>query len=512
MADESRVAAGKRFSSHMKKIREERGLSVDELHTQTRIARSLIESFEQGGLYEHDTFNEVYLRSFVRAYAEAIEISPEAALDGLDEALQGTYEEALADRYLHGAAPDAFEEEADEDPEPSSSQDRIRPPAAGGPEGRGGLVGPPRALGEEGPTMEGEDGPQSEQDSDQDDASGPPEDESLEASPSTDHDAETDEAEEDATTPDVPPPSRSEESSPDQEDPDTSEASSDGEGDEEEEDALDVRPSWMEEGTETDEEPVPPSATESAASEPDGTEEPPPPPAGEVGGSGIVGEPTAMGEGSSPPETQGAASPARPPASGRSAQSSSLWSRLLRGEQQEMVWASVGIAVVLVVMLGLGIAFFSSGDASTAETEPPATTVSDTAATGTASEDDTTTAPPSPPPANVTLGESIPLTILATGNVSGIRIRRDDDLRRPYWIGEGEAQVFPFEQRATIENELGDIQLFLAGYPYPLSPQDTVGGIEITRSEAEAFADTLRGAPATLSVTPDTIPVGAPQQ
>ena len=177
-----------------------------------------------------------------------------------------------------------------------------------------------------------------------------------------------------------------------------------------------------------------------------------------------------------------------------------------------MVWASVGIAVVLVVMLGLGIAFFSSGDASTAETEPPATTVSDTAATGTASEDDTTTAPPSPPPDNVTLGESIPLTILATGNVSGIRIRRDDDLRRPYWIGEGEAQVFPFEQRATIENELGDIQLFLAGYPYPLSPQDTVGGIEITRSEAEAFADTLRGAPATLSVTPDTIPVGAPQQ
>jgi hypothetical protein len=163
-------------------------------------------------------------------------------------------------------------------------------------------------------------------------------------------------------------------------------------------------------------------------------------------------------------------------------------------------------------MVGLGIAFFSSGDAPTADTQASATTVSDTATA--ASEPDTTTSSSTsrPPPADVTLGESIPLTILATGNVSGIRIRRDDDLRRPYWIGEGEAHVFPFEERATIENELGDIQLFLAGYPYPLSPEDTVGGIEITRSQVEAFTDTLRGAPATLTVTPDTIPVGAPQQ
>jgi hypothetical protein len=102
--------------------------------------------------------------------------------------------------------------------------------------------------------------------------------------------------------------------------------------------------------------------------------------------------------------------------------------------------------------------------------------------------------------------------VLATDNVSGIRIRRDDDLRRPYWIGEGTAQVFPFQQEVTVEDELDDVDLFLAGFPYPVPPQDTADGLTITRAQARAFVDTLRGAPATLSVPVDTIPVGAPEQ
>lgn len=512
MADESRVATGKRFSSHMRQIREERGISVDELHAETRIARSLIESFEQGGLYEHDTFNEVYLRSFVRAYAEAIEISPGAALDGLDEALAETYDDALADRYLHGATPDAYEEKEEDDLDSSSAEERARPPAAGGPEGRGGLVGPPRALGEEGPTMDEEEG----QSVEEEEVPPSPEAESSETHPPAQPDEDSEETEpEAAPDPTSGSPSKASDSSEESEAEDTfsddeDEVFSGAEDIGEEEEDLDARPSWMGDKTETDEDPVPPSASESPSPEPGQTEEPPSPPAGEVGGSGIVGEPTAMGEGASAPETQEpTGAPARPAASGRSSQSS-LWTRLLKGEQQEILWASVGIAVVLLVMAGLGIAFFSSGDASTTESQSPATTVADTAASS--NPDTTTSSNTRPPPANVTLGESIPLTILATGNVSGIRIRRDDDLRRPYWIGEGEAHVFPFEERATIENELGDIQLFLAGYPYPVSPQDTVGGIEITRSQVEAFTDTLRGAPAKLTVTPDTIPVGAPQQ
>jgi hypothetical protein len=59
---------------------------------------------------------------------------------------------------------------------------------------------------------------------------------------------------------------------------------------------------------------------------------------------------------------------------------------------------------------------------------------------------------------------------------------------------------------------LGHVEPFVAGYPYPESQWDTTGQIVITRTDVEAFVDTLRGAPATLTTTPDTIPKGPPDQ
>lgn len=179
-----------------------------------------------------------------------------------------------------------------------------------------------------------------------------------------------------------------------------------------------------------------------------------------------------------------------------------------------MVWAGVGFVVVLLVLVGLGVAFFSSstettqGQASSRSTPTAADT-----ATASASADTTASASAArPPPANVTLGPSIPLTVLAFDNVRGIRIKRDEDLERPYWIEDGDAAVFPFENRVTLRYELEDVQLFLAGYPYPQSRWDTTGLVEITRDEVESFVDTLRGPPATLSTTLDTIPKGPPNQ
>lgn len=520
MADESSVAAGKRFARDMKRIREDRGFSVEDLHEETRIARSLIQSFEEGGLYDHSTFNEVYLRSFVRAYAEALGIPPDAALDGLEAALNEEYEDQLAQAHLQSppsgdekAPPAAPEDEA----AGGSTTDRSPPqaPVAGGPEGRGGLVGPPRAMGEEGPSIGGEQPPEddaSDDEADPDSRTSPSAEPSPADSSSPTASSEEDAASEapEATTDqdddrEEPPEPASPATAPDPED----EASSDGEesGDDDEE-SLDVRPSWMDEEP-ADEDEGAPVSTASPASDADSPEAAPAPPIGEGGETGIVGEPTALGDDAeqAPRPSPGSASPAGP--AGASRRDQSRWSRFLGGERQEMLWAGLGIAVVIVVLVGLGVAFFSSGTDSADSASRTASAATDTAAT--ASPPDTTAASDAPPPANVTLGASIPLTVLATDNVSGIRIRRDDDLRRPYWIGEGEAQVFPFEEQVTIQEELADVELFLAGYPYPFSPADTVDGLEITRSQAEAFVDTLRGAPATLSVSPDTIPVGAPQ-
>jgi len=529
MADESSVAAGKRFARDMKRIREDRGFSVEELHKETRIARSLIQSFEEGGLYDHSTFNEVYLRSFVRAYAEALGIAPEAVLDGLEAALNESYDDQLAQQYLQ--SPASAEEgkmgDGGEGADASASPDRSPPraPVAGGPEGRGGLVGPPRALGEEGPSIGEGDGASQDDDSDQDDdydASAPSSsaDErrpsSEEAPTSSSQDAPSQESagddedeprEEPARASAIEDEKEREASPPENETEDDKEPPA--EPDEADDESLNVRPSWMDEEPE-DEDEVGSASTVPSASEGASPDAAPASPIGEAEDTGIVGEPTAMGEGAEqgPPHATGSES--RSGAAARLSRDPSGWSQFLRGERQEMLWAGLGIAVVVVVLIGLGVAFFSSGEAPDEAPARTAPTATDTAAT--ASPPDTTAAPELPPPTNVTLGPSIPLTVLATDNVSGIRIRRDDDLRRPYWIGEGQAQVFPFEQRVTIQNELTDVKLFLAGYPYPVSPADTAGGLEITRSQAEAFVDTLRGAPASLSVTPDTIAVGAPDE
>jgi hypothetical protein len=170
----------------------------------------------------------------------------------------------------------------------------------------------------------------------------------------------------------------------------------------------------------------------------------------------------------------------------------------------------IGIAVVLLVLVGLGVAYFTTGSSSTSTAESSSPATIDTTTESAADPDTTVAEEPARPPADVTLGNTIHLTVLATENVSRILIERDDDLRRPYWIENGEAGVFPFQEEVTLENELSDIRLFVEGYPFPFEPADTVGGLELTRGQIESFVDTLRGESATLSVVPDTIPVGEP--
>ncbi len=508
MVDDS-TTAGKRFSKDLRQIREERDVSIDEIHNRTRIARTLIESFEEGRLYTHESYNDVYLRSFVQAYAEAIDISVDDAVEGLNAALEGAYEDALAEKYVH--APQRGDEEtpskssSSEESTPSSSEKKdegLSAPSAGGPEGRGGIVGPPRAVGEDDPDApsDASDAPStpvsgegslsqasepSEQASEADSEGGPGRESSRQEEsppePSPPDDAEDD-------SPRTPPATTEEEAEHDQE------------GD-------DDAPDWLEGGDEheeTEEEaaPAPPISGQGEREE-QGPDAPP----ADVGGGGIVGEPTPLG--SSSEEASG--SPSSAPRSAqeeRTSRTSSSWTSFSPGQLGPMYLIGAGVLVVLLSIL-VWVFYFSSEDTSSPQPTDPASTPDTSAAVS--SSDTTASEPERPPPANLSLGETLHLTVRARANVSNLRIRRDDDLRRPYWIQEGEIRVFPFEEEVTLQNELGDIELLLEGYAYPI-PSDTTGGIEITRSGAQSFADTLRGPPVSLSVTPDTIPVGAPAE
>ena len=113
MSEGPAIEMGQRFSADLRRIREARGVSVAQLHDETKIPLSLIEAFEQTGLFDHDMFNRVYLRSFVRTYADVIGIEAEQALQGLEKALNRSYDGELAAAYLEKPAPPEQEQTAE---------------------------------------------------------------------------------------------------------------------------------------------------------------------------------------------------------------------------------------------------------------------------------------------------------------------------------------------------------------------------------------------------------------
>lgn len=536
MSDEVDAAA-RRYSRDMRRIREYRNVSIEDVHEETRIAQTLIESFEDSTLYDHPSFNRIYLRSFIRVYAEAIELPPEEALEALDAALEGTYQGTLSDRYLgEGAAgvqesfeaeessssPSQGEQEESEAAPESESSDSFQgsTPPAGGMGGRGGIVGPARAVGQDDEGASQEEEPDSEReaspslDSKDDSLSPgeetPPREASSDASTSDDdshsfsvwdqddEDSESEDPEREKT-----PQSFSEADTP--EEPigpgsaigPVRELDADDEPDESHEDES--HESHEEPSRESDSySPSPPDAEEEVEASLEG------------GVSGIVGGPKELGSSStgSPPSEDSKSSSlgtSRPPEPPRQTSFQESKNR----KRRKILFSGLGVLILIGVLTGLTLYYSSVGSSN--EDADVSTTSEDT--TQTVAVQDTSAAPTPTeqrPPATVSFGDTVAVTIVAESNLSEIRIQRNGDVRRPYWIEEGDAVVFPFTSRITFENDLDDARFFLEQYPYSSPERDEQGRVVIDRNTLETFSDTLRGEPQPLSVTPDTIPIGSP--
>ena len=100
MSEAPSPSSGQRFAHDLHRIREDRGVSLEELHEETKIPLGLLEQFEASGLFDHPMFNRVYLRSLVRTYARKVGLPIDTALDMLDRALAGDYAGELAAEYF----------------------------------------------------------------------------------------------------------------------------------------------------------------------------------------------------------------------------------------------------------------------------------------------------------------------------------------------------------------------------------------------------------------------------
>ena len=357
MPDDAATSAPQRFARDLRRIREDRGISLTAIHGATQVPVSDLEAFESGALFQRSTMSPVYLRAFVQSYARAMDLPTDVVKGHLASAREGDYQNQLAVRFL------------DASPTP--------------------------------PQIDPED----------------------EAGPS---ETEAGKATEEEAVPD--PGARS---------------------------------------LEADSEPQRAAAT------------------------------NAEGEAEEPGRPERNA----PPALSENGSVVSVRSRTV----------AVAALVLLATAGGAGLLALFAGSNAEAPAQSPTKE-------GGASAAETTRAAPSVdtvqsarlPLSDVALGDTVHATVVATDDVRELRVQQDDKLRRPYWIEEGEAMVFPFTRRITLENQMGRFRLLLERYPYPTTRRDAEGRIVIDRAAAQRFADTLRTAPVSVPAAPDTTYGNAP--
>lgn len=99
-----RAAAGQRFAADLKRLREERGLGKRDVTEALRLAEDVVDELEESALINNPTFNRVYLRSLYASYAALLGVDSRVLLDGIEEAMAGTYDGRLT-VLLEGGTP-----------------------------------------------------------------------------------------------------------------------------------------------------------------------------------------------------------------------------------------------------------------------------------------------------------------------------------------------------------------------------------------------------------------------
>lgn len=356
--------AGKRLARDMRRIREARNLSVEDLHDETKIPLGLIQAFEGTGLFDHPQFNRVYLRSFMRTYAQVVGIDADIALESLEEALAGRYAGELAVEYL-GESRQTMEDESTDEKERAADS---------------GDSGRKRDEGESIPPI---------------------------LSTTGDVAADRDESDADYRTDDGARPVDEEE----------------------------VDEDW---------------ASQS-------------PPSGRRSASAIAAARTG----------------ARGPSRGRPDRR--------EGGQGRRWFIAGGMIIVVAAVVWVMIALL--GGDSERQASDPAAAVDTSLAMDTVQAQEPIAAPIDVP----AIGDTIDVYVIAAhASVDPIRVTVDDDLRRPYWIDQGDSLAFQPAQRIVLEELLDNIELTVEGIEYPTDRRDEQGRIVINRDSVETYFASLQ--------------------
>ncbi len=150
---------------------------------------------------------------------------------------------------------------------------------------------------------------------------------------------------------------------------------------------------------------------------------------------------------------------------------------------------------ILVVGIGLSlIVIFQLLSLNDKEEESPLATMTEepAAETRNTGETDTLVATPAVvqplPLEDVVLKDSLELFVVAsTGKLDPFRVKVDNDMRRPYWLDEGDSMRFYVSNRVTVEDNLEAMEILLEGYTYPIYSTDSLAIVVIDRDSMRTF-------------------------
>lgn len=80
-------------------IRKHLGLSVGDIQHRTKLSKDIIESIENGLIFDRNAEKNVYLRTYIRSYARALKIDDTVVVKALDQLKAGNYNHLLLDFY-----------------------------------------------------------------------------------------------------------------------------------------------------------------------------------------------------------------------------------------------------------------------------------------------------------------------------------------------------------------------------------------------------------------------------
>ena len=99
------MPSGSRFETDLQAVRAARGLSLSQIQQQTRIPVDVLRRFEDGELIGDPTYNQVYLKAFLKSYAKAIGLPTSTVLAAYQAQQGGGYDGSLHPDFKRSAPP-----------------------------------------------------------------------------------------------------------------------------------------------------------------------------------------------------------------------------------------------------------------------------------------------------------------------------------------------------------------------------------------------------------------------